>query len=106
MLLHIVPTGTVSANLTIIMVQTPCNTSTAQVTSVAFPPTKIIARQENKSFHIVSWHKHFGLFFYVARESGGGTFSGFRQFLRARTVHVKNDGFSIFTKHAFSLLQQ
>lgn len=65
---HITHTKPVSANLRIMTVHpffpSQCSSNTVWVTSAAFPLTKIIAQRENKSFQIVSWHKHFGSFLY------------------------------------------
>lgn len=65
---HIMHAKSISANLRIMTVHpflpSHYSSNAVWVTSVAFPLTKIIAQQENKSFQIVSWHKHFGSFLY------------------------------------------
>lgn len=65
---HIMYTENVSVNLRIMTVcpflPSQYSSNAVWVTSVAFLLIKIIAQQENKSFQIVSWHKHFGSFLY------------------------------------------
>lgn len=79
-----------SANLRIMTVHSffPSHESsnTFWVTSVAFPLTKIIAQQENKSFQIVSWRKHFGSLLYY---NWKGKNLGFQTLLCS--CHGKND---------------